>query len=203
MPSLNMMSNSAVRNGGATLFLTTLTRVRLPMTSSPTLMDLDAAHIEAQGGVELERLTACGGFGVAEHDADLLAELVGENDGGLGLVDGAGEFAERLRHKTGLHTHGGIAHVAFDFGARNERGHGVDDNDIHSAGADEGFGDLERLFTGIGLGDEQVVNIHTEATGIDGVEGVFHINEGGGAASFLRFGDDVLAEVVLPEDSGP
>jgi len=39
MPSLNMMSNSAVRKGGATLFLTILTRVRLPMTSSPTLMD--------------------------------------------------------------------------------------------------------------------------------------------------------------------
>ena len=32
-PSPYMMSNSAVRNGGATLFLTTLMRVRLPMTS--------------------------------------------------------------------------------------------------------------------------------------------------------------------------
>ena len=34
-----MMSNSAWRNGGATLFFTTFTRVRLPTTSTPSLMD--------------------------------------------------------------------------------------------------------------------------------------------------------------------
>jgi hypothetical protein len=38
MPSPNMMSNSAVLNGGATLFLTTFTLVSLPMASSPFLM---------------------------------------------------------------------------------------------------------------------------------------------------------------------
>ena len=32
-----MMSNSACLNGGATLFLTTLTRVRLPTASVPSL----------------------------------------------------------------------------------------------------------------------------------------------------------------------
>ena len=37
MPSPYMMSNSASRNGGATLFLTTLARVRLPMISLPFL----------------------------------------------------------------------------------------------------------------------------------------------------------------------
>ena len=35
MPSPYMISNSASRNGGATLFFTTLARVRLPMTSPP------------------------------------------------------------------------------------------------------------------------------------------------------------------------
>ena len=39
MPWEYMMSNSAVRNGGAVLFFTTLTRVRLPTTSAPFLMD--------------------------------------------------------------------------------------------------------------------------------------------------------------------
>ncbi len=34
MPSSNITSNSACRNGGATLFLTTLTRTWLPMTVS-------------------------------------------------------------------------------------------------------------------------------------------------------------------------
>ena len=32
-----MMSNSACLNGGATLFLTTLTRTRLPIASAPSL----------------------------------------------------------------------------------------------------------------------------------------------------------------------
>ena len=35
MPSPYMMSNSASRKGGATLFFTTLARVRLPMISPP------------------------------------------------------------------------------------------------------------------------------------------------------------------------
>ena len=39
MPSLYMMSNSAMRNGGATLFLTTLTLARLPITSVPSLIE--------------------------------------------------------------------------------------------------------------------------------------------------------------------
>ena len=39
MPVPYMMSNSAWRNGGATLFFTTFTRVRLPTTSTPSLMD--------------------------------------------------------------------------------------------------------------------------------------------------------------------
>ena len=38
MPWLYIMSNSAWRNGGATLFFTTFTRVRLPITSSPCLI---------------------------------------------------------------------------------------------------------------------------------------------------------------------
>ena len=37
-PSPYMMSNSATRNGAATLFLTTLTRTRLPTDSVPVLI---------------------------------------------------------------------------------------------------------------------------------------------------------------------
>ena len=37
MPLPNSMSNSAWRNGGATLFLTTFTRTRLPTASVPSL----------------------------------------------------------------------------------------------------------------------------------------------------------------------
>ena len=67
------------------MFLTTLTRARLPTTCVAFLDVLDAADVEAHRGVELERRAAGGGLGVAEHDADLLADLVDEDDAGLGL----------------------------------------------------------------------------------------------------------------------
>jgi len=38
MPTPYMMSNSTSLKGGATLFFTTFTRVRLPITCSPSLM---------------------------------------------------------------------------------------------------------------------------------------------------------------------
>ena len=39
IPSPKVISNSALRKGGATLFFTTFTRTRLPRTFSPSLMD--------------------------------------------------------------------------------------------------------------------------------------------------------------------
>ena len=38
MPLPNMMSNSATRNGGATLFFTTRARTRLPICTPPSLI---------------------------------------------------------------------------------------------------------------------------------------------------------------------
>ncbi len=40
MPTPKRMSNSVSRKGGATLFLTTFTFVRMPTTSCPSLMDV-------------------------------------------------------------------------------------------------------------------------------------------------------------------
>ncbi len=76
---------------------------------------MDAAHVHAHRSVEFERHTARGGFRIAEVNADLLAQLVGEDYRGAGLVDSAGEFAQRLGHKAGLHAHGGVAHIPIDF----------------------------------------------------------------------------------------
>ncbi len=81
---------------------------------------LDAAHIEPNGGVELKGIPSGGGLGVAEHHTDFLAKLVGEDDSGLGLVDGAGKLAKRLRHEPCLHAHCSITHVTLNFRARNE-----------------------------------------------------------------------------------
>src|SRR5690606_19573667 len=53
------------------------------------LEGLDAAHVQAHRGVELQRLAAGGGLRRAEHDADLLAQLVDEDGGGAGVVQRA------------------------------------------------------------------------------------------------------------------
>jgi hypothetical protein len=49
------MSNSTLRNGGAILFLTTVTFVRLPIDLLAFLELADAPDVEAHRGVELER----------------------------------------------------------------------------------------------------------------------------------------------------
>src|SRR5215470_14722019 len=72
----------------------------------------DAADVEAHRGVELERVATRGGLGVAEHHADLHADLVDEDDDGPRLGDGPGELAQRLRHQARLQPHLRVAHVA-------------------------------------------------------------------------------------------
>ena len=157
-----MTSNSASRNGGATLFLTTLTRVRPPTTASPSLMAPMRRMSMPNRRVELERAAAGRRFRVAEHHADLLAELVDEDEARLRLRDGAGELPQRLRHQARLQPHLRFAHLAFDFGARHERGDRVDDDDVDAVRADEHFDDLERLLAVVGLRDEQVVEVDAE-----------------------------------------
>ncbi len=107
------------------------------------------------------------------------------------LGDGAGELAQRLAHEAGLQAHVGVAHLAFDFGLGHERRHRVDDDDVDGAGAHQRLGDLERLLAGVGLGDEQVVGLDAELSGVAHVEGVLGVDEGGDAALLLGLGDRV------------
>ena len=96
----------------------------------------------------------------------------------------------------------GIAHFALDFSLGRERGHRVDDHHVHGAGADHHVCDLERLFAGIRLGDQQVVGIHAEGSGVDGIQRVLGIDEGAGAADFLRFRDDLQRQRGLSRGLG-
>jgi hypothetical protein len=100
----------------------------------------DAPHIQADGGVKLQRITAGGGFGVAHKHADLLSELVDEDHRRLGLADDAGELAQGLGHEPRLHTHWGIAHLAVDLGLGDQGRHGIHHNDIDGTAAHEGLG---------------------------------------------------------------
>ena len=56
----------------------------------------DAADIQPHRGVELQCITARGGFRRAEHHADLHADLVDENNDTVGAFNIGGEFSECL-----------------------------------------------------------------------------------------------------------
>ena len=155
------MSNSAWRNGGATLFLTTLTRARIADRIRAALDRLDPPNIHPHRSVELQRVTAGGRLRVAEHDADLHTELVDEDDGGLRAADRAGQLPQRLTHQASLKADVRVAHVAFDFGARHQRGDRVDHDHIDRTRANQRLDDLQRLLTGIRLRDQEVIEVDT------------------------------------------
>src|SRR6202035_3554191 len=74
----------------------------------------DAADVEADRGVEFERVPPGGGFRRAVHDADLHADLVDEDHHRIGAVDRGGEFTQRLAHQPRLKPGLTVAHLALE-----------------------------------------------------------------------------------------
>ena len=144
--------------------------------------------------VEFQRPAAGGDFGVADEHADLFAELVEEDEGGLGARDDGGQLAQRLAHQPCLQAHVAVAHVAFQLRLGHQGGHAVHDDDVDAARTDQDLGDLQRLFAPVGLGDVQLVDVHPEFLGVQRVEGVLGVDEGGVAARFLGLGDGVQGQ---------
>src|SRR4051812_20762618 len=97
------------------------------------LQRLDPADVQALRRVELQRAAARLRLRRAEHDADLLADLVREDAQRLGAVEVAGELAHRLAHHPRLQADALIAHLALELGARRQRRHGVHRHDVHRA----------------------------------------------------------------------
>jgi hypothetical protein len=106
----------------------------------------------------------------------------------------AGELAQRLAHQARLQAGQLVAHLALDLGLGRQRGDRVDDDDVDAAGAHQHVGDLERLLAGVGLRDQQVVDVDAELLGVARVERVLGVDEGGGAAELLHLGDDVQGQ---------
>ena len=81
-----------------------------------------------------------------------------------------------------------ISHFAFNFGFGRHCSDRVNNENINRTGTHQGFCNFQCLFTAVRLGNQQVVNIHTQCTGIGGVQCVLHVNEGHFAALLLGFG---------------
>ena len=84
-----------------------------------------------------------------------------------------------------------VAHLALELGLGRQGGDGVDDDQVDRPGAHEHLGDVERLLARVGLRDEKLVGLDTDATGVGDVERVLRVDEGGGAAVALCLGDCV------------
>ena len=97
----------------------------------------------------------------------------------------------------------GVADLAVDLGTRNERGDGVDDDDVERVAANECLGHVERLLARVGLRDEQRIDVDAEVPRIERIERVLGVDEGRGAAGLLRVGHHVIAEGRLARRLGP
>ncbi len=95
----------------------------------------------------------------------------------LRLRNDAGELAQRLRHQARLQAHLRIAHFAFEFGFGDQGGHRVHDDDVHGVRADQRFGNFQGLLAVVRLRDEEVVDIHAQFAGVDGIERVLGVDE--------------------------
>ncbi len=121
---------------------------------------------------------------------------------GLALGDGAGELAERLAHQAGLQADVRVADFAFEFLARHQGGHRVDDDHVDGVGLDEHFGDVHGLFAAARLADQQGFEVDAELLGPTGVEGVLGVDERRDAAGLLGLGHDVQGERGLAAGFG-
>ncbi len=54
------------------------------------------ANVQTDRSIELERITARGGFRATEHHTDLHTDLVDEDDQAVGVLDVTGDFTQRL-----------------------------------------------------------------------------------------------------------
>ena len=130
----------------------------------------------------------------AEEHPDLLAQLVDEDHRRVGGVEATGELAQRLRHEAGLQTDVRVAHLAFDLRARHEGCDRVDDDQVDGTGTHEHVGDLERLLAGVGLRDEELIDVDAELAGVIGIERVLRVDERRDAAGTLHVRDRVQGE---------
>src|ERR687897_214677 len=158
------------------------------------LQRLDAADVESDGRVELERAAARGRLRVPEHDADLLPELVREDADRLRPVQRAGKLPQRLAHQASLEADVAVPHLALDLGARRQRGDGVHGDDGQCAAADQQLRDLERLLAVVRLRYQEVLDVDADPARVLRVHRVLGFDEGADAAAALSLGDHVVDE---------
>ena len=84
-----------------------------------------------------------------------------------------------------------ISHIALNLRLRHERRDRVHNDDVHGTASHHGLGDLERLLTGVRLGDVKVVDIDPDVLCVDRIQCVLGIDKARNAAALLHFRNHV------------
>ena len=90
-----------------------------------------------------------------------------------------------------------LTHLSFDLGLRHKRRDRVDDDHIDRVRAHQHLDDLERLLAGVGLADEQVVDLDADARRIQRVERMLGVDERRHTALLLSLGYDMQRQCRL------
>ena len=90
-----------------------------------------------------------------------------------------------------MQPHFRISHFAFDFAFWCQGCHRVNHDDVNRTRADQVFGNLECLFTVVGLRNDEVFYVYVEFFGIIAIKGMLGIDKGCDTASFLRLRNGV------------
>ena len=81
-----------------------------------------------------------------------------------------------------------IAHVAFDLSLRSKGRDRINNNHIQGTGTNKHVGNFESLFAGIGLRNQQFIDIDADGTGVGGIHGMLGIDVGTDATVALCLG---------------
>ena len=104
------------------------------------------------------------------------------------------EFAQGLAHQPGLQAGQRIAHFTFQLGLGCECGHRVDDDQIHRARAHQAVNDFQRLLAGIGLADQQVLQVDAQLLCVLDVQRMLSVHKSALAALALHFGNHLQCQ---------
>ena len=103
-------------------------------------------------------------------------------------------FLKGLGHEPCLQAHVLVAHLPLDLRSRHQGGHRVDDEHVDAAASHQDLGNVERLLSGVRLGHEEVVHVHSQSPGIAYVQGVLRVDEGDHTAGSLGLGCHVKGQ---------
>ncbi len=87
-----------------------------------------------------------------------------------------------------------IAHFALDLGAGNECCNRIDNENIYGTTAHQDLGNFQGLFSGVRLGDQQVICVDPQFLGVVNVESMLGVDKSGYSACLLSLCSDMQGQ---------